>query len=169
MSKKRTWLVLVLILLVISLPVYSEGYESVNVFKLVAKFILLLVIFIAMIFVTLYGTKLVAKNAGGMIKSKYIQLLDAINIPGGSKVVITLINNKVYILSIDSNGTNLIDIIDEKEFLIIEDDLDSYPGKDLIKNKISDSKINKNVKLFYENHINKRIKNKEEKNDEKED
>ena len=156
-------------MLIFSLPVYSQGVDNTSVFKIVGQLIFLLVIFIAMIFVTLYGTKLVAKNAGGMIKSKYIQLLDAINVPGGSKIVITKINNKIYILTIDSNGSNLIDTIEEDNFTIIEDDFDNYLGKNMFINKLRESKINKNIKMFYDNHVRKRIKNKEDKNDEKED
>ena len=169
MSKRKVLIVLILIITIISLPVYSQGYGNANLFKLVGQLIFFLVIFIAMIFITLYGTKLVAKNAGGMVRSKYIQLLDAINIPGGSKIVITRINNKIYILSTDSNGSNVIDIIDEEDFPIIEEDFNNYLDKHLIKNKFNENKISKDIKSFYVKHINKRIKNKEDKNDEKED
>lgn len=165
MFKKKVLFILILIIILASLPVYSQGFGNINVFKLVGQLILMLVIFIAMIFITLYGTKLVAKNAGGMVKSKYIQLLDAINLPGGSKIVIAKINDKIYILSIDSNGSNIIDIIEEEKFPLIEDNFD----KDSIMNKYNHSKVNKNIKLFYENQISKRIRNKEDKNHEKED
>ena len=169
MFKKRVLIVFNLILILFTSPVYSQGYENTSVFKLVGQLIFFIVIFIAMIFITLYGTRLVGKNAGGIVKSKYIQLLDAINVPGGSKIVITKINSKIYILSIDSNGSNVIDVIEEENFPIIEDDFVDYFDKNVIKNKLNDSKINKSIKLFYDNHINKRIKNKEDKNDEKED
>lgn len=168
MIKKRSVLILVIILL-FSLPVYSQGYGNTNIFKSVGKLILLLVIFIAMIFLTLYGTKLVAKNAGGMVKSKYIQLIDAINITSGSKIIIAKINNKIYIITTSNNGSNVIDIIKEEEFPIKEENFDNYLDKYLIKKKFNNSKINKRMKLFYNKHINKRIKNEEDKKDEKED
>ena len=169
MYKKKVLLILILIIILSSFPVYSQGFGNISVLKLVGQLIFMVVVFIAMIFVTLYGTKLVAKNAGGMVKSKYIQLLDAINIPGGSKIVIAKINDKVYILSIDNNGSSVIDIIEEENFPISEDDFDNYFDKDTIMNKFSHSKINKNIKNFYEKGISKRIRNKEDKNHEKED
>ena len=169
MIKKRLVLALLVIIMLSSFPVYSQGYENTNVFKLVGQGIFYLVIFIAMIFLTLYGTKLVAKNASGMAKSKYIQLIDAINITSGSKIIIAKINNKIYILTTSNNGSNIIDIIEEEDFPIIEENLDSYLDKNLIISKISNSKLNKNIKHFYDNNISKRIKNKEDKKDEKED
>lgn len=169
MVKKRAVLVLLVIIMLSSFPVHSQGYENTNVFKLVGQGIFYLVIFIAMIFLTLYGTKLVAKNAGGMAKSKYIQLIDAINITSGSKIIIAKINNKIYILTTSNNGSDIIDIIEEEDFPIIEENFDNYLDKNLIVNKLSNSKLNKSIKLFYDKHINKRIKNKEDKKDEKED
>ncbi len=169
MIKKKVVLVLFVIMILFSLPVYSQGYENTNIFKVFGQLIFLLVVFIAMIFLTLYGTKLVAKNAGSMAKSKYIQLLDAINIPGGSKIIIAKINNKIYIITTSNTGSTIIDIIEEDEFEIIEDNFDNYLDQGLIMNKIRNNKLNKNSKLFYDKYIKHRIKSKEDKNDEKKD
>ena len=166
MSKKRLILVVFVIAILSSLPVYSQGYESINVFKSMGKLIFLIIIFIAMIFLTFYGTKLIAKNAGGMAKSKYIQLIDAINVTSGSKIVIAKINGKFYVLSVNNNGSKLIDTIDEDDFPLVEDNFDGFMDTDFIKNKLTNSKINKNTKLFYKKHINKITKNKEDIDDE---
>ena len=169
MQKKKILFILILVISLSSYPAYSQGFGNTSVFKLLGQLIFMLVIFIAMIFITLYGTKLIAKNAGGMIKSKYIHILDAINIPGGSKIIITKINDKVYILSIDNNGSNVIDIIEEEKFPIIEDDFDNYFHQNTIIDKLSHSKINKKIKIFYKEQISKRIKNKDDKNHEEKD
>lgn len=158
MIKKRAVIVLLVIIILSSLPVYSQGYENTSIFKIVGQLILLLVIFIAMIFLTLYGTKLIAKNSSSMAKSKYIQLMDAINIPGGSKIIIAKINHKIYILTTNNSVTNIIDIIEEEEFPIIEENFESFLDKDVIKSKLSNNKFNKNIKLFYNKYINKIIK-----------
>ena len=167
MIKKRAVLVLLVIIILSSFPVYSQGYENTSIFKIVGQLIFLLVVFIAMIFLTFYGTKLVAKNSSSMAKSKYIQLIDAINIPGGSKIIIAKINDKIYILATNNSATNIIDIIEEEEFPITEEGFENFLDKDLIKNKFSNSKFNKNTKLFYSKYISKTIKNKEDINDEK--
>lgn len=135
--------------------------------KLVLQLILYLLIFIAVIIATFYGTKLIAKNAKGMSGNKYIKVLDVANIPGGSKIIIAEINDKIYILSASNNGINLIDIIEGEDFPIIEEDFDTYLDKYLIQNKFNYDKINKKVKSFF--NKSKRIEDKEDKKDEKQD
>lgn len=161
MGTKKKLLVLPIILTLFSSPVYSQGYENINRMKLGFQLIFYLVIFIAVIFATLYGTKLIAKNAKGMANSKYIQLLDVINIPGGSKIIIAKINDKIYLLSTTNNGVNIMDIIEEKDFPMVEENFDTYLDRYLIKNKLNYSKINGNLKSFFNKF--KRIKDKEDK------
>lgn len=154
MSRNRALLVLLIILTLFSSPVYSQGYENPSMIKLTFRLIVNLVIFIAVILLALYGTKLVAKNSKGIGNSKYIQLLDAINIPGGSKIIIAKINNQVYILSSGNNGTNLIDKIQEEDFPMDEEDYDTYIDKYLANNKLNFKNINQGIKSFFNEHMN---------------
>jgi flagellar biogenesis protein FliO len=126
-----------------------------------------MIIFIAIIFFSLYGTKLVAKNFKGMTNSKYIEILDAINIPGGSKIVIAKVNNKIYVLATGNNGTNILDIIDENEFPIIEENFDGYLNRYLTKDNLNYNKISENIKLNLDKFTKKKDKegNKNEKQD----
>lgn len=165
MSMKKVAIILLIILTLFSLPIYSEGYENTSIIKLVLQLVFYLIVFIAVIFIALYGTKLVAKNTKGMSSSKYINLLDAINIPGGSKIIIAEINEMIYILSTNNNGVSVIDIIEGKDFSIIEENFDTYLDKYLTKNKLDYQKLNEGFKSFITR--SKRIQAKEDRNDEK--
>lgn len=167
MSRKKVLLVLLIILTLFSSPIYSQGYENTSIIKLIFQLIFYLVIFIAVIFLTLYGTKFIAKNSKGIAGGKYVKLLDATNIPGGSKIIITEINKTIYILSVSNNETTVIDKIDSKDFPLIEESFDTYLDKYLINDKFNYEKLNKKVKAFLNKF--KRIKSKEEKKDEKQD
>ncbi|WMM26610.1 hypothetical protein RBU61_08015 [Tissierella sp. MB52-C2] len=126
-----------------SYPVYGSGYEDVSLAKTILQLIFYIIIFALVIFFSLYGTKLIAKNFKSVGTSKYISIIDMINIPGGSKIIITKINNKVYIMSITNSATTVIDIIDEENFSIRDEEFDNYLSKYLKQS--NESKINKTV------------------------
>lgn len=132
-------------------PVYASGFEDVSLFKTIAQLIFYLVIFIGVIFITLYGTKFIAKNYKGFSGSKYMKIIDSLNIQNGIKLVIVSINKKIYILSVSSTSTNLIDTIDPED--IEEDIFDNYLKKHMDKTDMEESNIN-----LYVNKIKKRIK-----------
>lgn len=141
-----------------SFPVYAGGYGGVNVAKVTFQLIMYIIIFIAVIFMSLYGTKLVARNFKDMSNSKYVKVLDAMNIPGGSKIVITKVSNRIYILAIGNSGTNILDIIDEDEFPIIEDNFDNYLSKYLSKKNLNYNKMNGKIKVIFDKFNKKKDK-----------
>lgn len=104
--------------------VFASAYEDIGLFQIVLKSIFYLGILIAVIFASLYGSRLIAKNYRSYASSRYIDLLDSINIPGGNKIIIIRISKKIYILSLSSNGSNLIDTVEEEEFF--SEDFDDY-------------------------------------------
>lgn len=165
MSRKVRLIFLIMILVVVGSPVYAQAYGDASIIKIIFELIMYIIIFIIVIFMSLYGTKLVAKNFKGITNSKYIKILDAMNIPGGSKIVITKVNNKVYILSTSNNGTNILDIIDEDNFPIIEEDFDTYLSKYMDKNNLENNKIIGKIRLFFGKISRK--KDKEDKKNEK--
>ncbi len=157
MNKKRVLLILITILILISTPIYSQGYENISKVKLFFQLVFYLIIFIAVIFITLYGTKFIAQNTKEISSSKYTSLLDVTNIPGGSKIIIAEINNMIYILSTNNSGTHLIDKIEKKDFVFKEEDVDTYLDKYLIENKLDYENIKVKIKTFI-----KKMKNKED-------
>ncbi len=164
MNKRINLLFVFVFLILNGLPVYAAGYEEISPIKIVFQLIFYIVIFILVIFFTLYGTRLIAKNFKGIASSKYISLLDVMNIPGGTKIVITKINSKIYILATTNNNTNVVDIIDEENFPTYDENFDTYLSKYVNKNHY-DHKINKKLENLF-NRINIK-KDKEGRNDEK--
>lgn len=164
MSKRVNLLFIFVFLALNGLPVYAVAYEEISPIKIIFQLIFYIVIFILVVFFTLYGTRLIAKNFKGIASSKYISLLDAMNIPGGTKIIITKINSKIYILATTNNNTNVVDIIDEEDFPTYDEKFDTYLSKYANKNHY-EYKINRKLENLF-NRINIK-KDKEGRNDEK--
>lgn len=163
MKNRINALIFFTILVLINLPVYAEGYEDISLVKIILQLIFYIIIFGLVVFLSLYGTKLIAKNFRGIRSSKYIELLDLMNIPGGGKIVITKINKKVYILLTTNTSSNIIDIVDEVDFCYENESFDNYLNKYLNKSIINDKTENNFIKFF------NKLKDKEGRNDEKKD
>ena len=151
MLKKAGQVLLAWIIIFVGKPIYAKAYGEVSQMRIFFELIIYLVIFAIVIFVSLYGTRLVAKNFKGITGSKYMNILDAINIPGGSKIVITKINAKIYILAINNNTTNILDIIDEVDFPIIDEEEQSdYLSRYFDKDRLYYDKIGKSIKSKFD-------------------
>lgn len=144
---KKSFIRYLLFIMIIAFhqTIYATGYEEINFFQIILKLLLYIGIFIVVIFITIYGTKLIAKGYKSHANSKYINLLDTLSIPGGTKIVIVKISKKIYMLSISSNSTEVIDIINEDEFL--DEDFSSYLDKYTNKNN---NKINLGISKIIE-------------------
>ena len=163
MNKKVILLFLITSIFFYGFPVYAKGFEETSLTKIILQLIFYIIVFVLVIFFSLYGTKLIAKNFKGVTSSKYVNLLDVMNIPGGAKIVLTKINNKIYILSITNNNSNVIDVIEADDFPIYDENFDNYLSKYLNRN-LNKHKINKKLgNLFDKFNIKK---DKEGKNDE---
>ena len=108
---------------------FATGLEKVSLAKVIIQLIFYLVIFAGVIFLTIYGTRLIASNYKGIVSSKYMNILDTLSLPGGIKLVITTVGNKVYILSVSNTGTTVVDIIDDNEFPFEEEAFENYFNK----------------------------------------
>lgn len=149
MNKRVITLFIFVLVNLYGLPVYAVGYEETSLARIIFQLIFYIIIFVLVIFFSLYGTKLIAKNFKGITSSKYVKLLDVMNIPGGNKIVITKINNKIYILSTNNNNTNIIDILDEDSFPLYDENFDNYLSKYFNKNH-NDLKLNKKLENLFD-------------------
>jgi len=129
MKSKFKLLFCIIVLYLIGSPTFSTGFDEVNVFKSILQLILYLGIFLAVIIFSILGTRFIAKNYKRVVSSKYIDLLDVLNLPGGSRIAIVKIDKKIYILSINNNSTTIIDKIDKDEFNLFEVNFDNYLEK----------------------------------------
>lgn len=142
-----------------SLPAHGIGYEDTSLPKVIFRLIVYLFISILVIAVTIYGTRLISKGFKGFASSKYIDILDAINIPGGAKLIITKINKKIYIIGVNNTSFNLIDIIEEDDFIEANESFDNYLSKYL-------NKENKYINTIGSLFSYKKKKDREDDNDE---
>lgn len=147
-----------------SLPAYGSGYEDISLAKIVFQLIFYLIVFVLVIFLSLYGTKLIAKNYKGFNGSKYTTLIDVMNIQNGYKIQIVKINKKIYILLTSNGNSNVIDIIEEDDFSLELENFDNYLFKHLSKNNTKNGLQGKIKDLLNKSYTNK---DKEDMNDEK--
>lgn len=130
------------IILFIHSPVLSSGLEDISLFKIILQLIFYIAIFIAVIFLSIYGTRFIANNYRKTISSKYTELLDVLNVPGGSKIVIIKVSNKIYLLSHSNNGgVTVIDAMDEDEFFNTENSFENHLNRYGYTNR-DDSNLN---------------------------
>lgn len=149
-------------ILIFSSPVYGTGFEEVNIFKTILQLMFYLGVFIAVIILSIYGTRFIARNYRKAVSSKYVELLDVINIAGGSKILILKINEQIYVLYTSNNNATVIDKFSKDDFPIKEDNFDNYLERYFDKFNIN----LKTSKLLNKLNLKKDL-DKEDKNDEK--
>lgn len=156
-------LIIFYILGLFSKPVYSTGFEGVTLGKTILEGLFYLAIFALAIFLSLYGTRLIGKSFKLMQSSKYMSLIDSINIPGGGKMFLVEINNDIYILGSGNNNISLIDKIDKDIFYAEDQNFEKHLSRHIAKNSNS-WKFNNIINLFKKPEISK---DKEDEKDEK--
>ncbi len=156
--KRKAFLLICLIILASNNLSFAAGLEKISLLKTIFQLVFYILMFALVIFVTIFGTKLIARNYKINLASKNMDIIDTLNIPGGIKLIIVKIMNKVYILSLSATNTTVIDILSKEEFDKFSDSFDALMEKH--NNRIgkiqSDGKFNEIISSI----INK--KNKEE-------
>ena len=141
---------LAMILFIGNISYATEGTDF-NMGKAILKLFFSTIIFIIVIIITIYGTRFIAKKSNKFINSKYMRIIDILNLSNNVKIIMVNINKKIYILAINNNTIEVIDKILEEEFEFkkswdFEKDLDKYKNRYVYENdNISrfQSKINK--------------------------
>src|SRR5690606_39903239 len=115
-NKKCVKLILTSILIIILLmcnKVYAvnAGYE---LGKAIFKLFSYTGIFILVIVIAIYVTRFIAKNSKKFINSKYMKIIDILNIDINTKIAMIEINKKIYVFAINNNNVEMIDKLDRK-------------------------------------------------------
>lgn len=155
------------------LAVVNDGGSS-QYARVFLKTIAYVLIFIFVIFVALYGTKFLAKRSKTFFKSKYIEIIDSINLGSNGRIIIVKVNNYIYILSISNNDTNVIDKFEVESFYSSYRDtreFDDYLNEHLnshIKTNINIDRFESKIKKVFNKFksINIKTDKDEEKNEE---
>lgn len=122
----------ILISLNLLLPkiVYASNMEvdSGNMLLGLVKFIVYIFLFILVIFLSLYGTKYIAKNFNRLASSKYIENIDAISLSNNTQVNLIKVDKYIYIVLSGEGKGVVIDKILEEDFNYREFNIDRDEG-----------------------------------------
>lgn len=169
---KRIIIYIIFILLVIpSFAIASSDIQNgSNLALMVFKSVIYVVIFIVVIFLAIYGTKFIARKSQSLLKSKYIHIIDSVNVGQNTKIIIAKISNYIYIISISNNQTFLIDKMKMDEFFenIKNDDFEKYLNEYMLNNRYEENN-SLNIKLKAKEILDKIKLTKKGKEDEKDE
>lgn len=120
--------------------------ESTSLGKMIFTLMFYILIFVAVILLSLYGTKLIAKNYKGMGYSKYMRVKDMINLPNNVKLSLVELNNKIYVILTSNNSNSVVDIVDSNDFPNDPEEFNKYLDKYIDISKLGQKlrNINKN-------------------------
>ncbi|MCF6463326.1 flagellar biosynthetic protein FliO [Clostridium sp. Cult1] len=152
--RKIIFYTLILILLICS-PSFAAGADDYSLGKTLFKLVFYIFITILVLIITIYGTRFIAKNSKRFVSSKYIQILDILNLGTNFKIVIVDINKIIYILAITNNNVEVLNKVSREEFnkgLDFEDQLHKYRSS-YFKNFDYFNIINSNIKKMFEKPI----------------
>ncbi|MCR2042759.1 flagellar biosynthetic protein FliO [Anaerosalibacter massiliensis] len=138
--------------------------------NLLLKIIMYVILLILVLFITFYGTKFLAKRSKTFFNSKYMEVVDSINLGSNNRIVIININNYIYIISMNNNGTALIDKMEIESFYSSSresKDFSKYLEENIERKEIANSFENELKKMLNRfKFINRKIDGNEDENEE---
>ncbi|NLV77567.1 MAG: FliO/MopB family protein [Tissierellia bacterium] len=164
----KIFIIISIIMLLVCNIVYAEDVDY-NIGKSIFKMLFSTIAFILVIILAIYGTRFIAKNSKKFVNSKYMRIVDILNLDVNTKIAMVEINNYLYVFAINNNTIIMIDKF-PKENLIIKADgdfdeqLKKYKQKYAYDNEFLDKLKQKFSKPFKK--VNNSI-DKEDRNDEK--
>lgn len=122
--------------------VYAIEESNFSMGKVVFKFIFYIFVIFGVIILTIYGTKFIAKNSKRFVNSRYIKILDRINLDANTKILVLEIDDFIYILAITNNYIETIDKVSKEDFRF-KDDMDFEKQLEWHKNKYTNKDSSK--------------------------
>ncbi|WP_236915629.1 flagellar biosynthetic protein FliO [Clostridium sp. Cult2] len=116
--------------------------------KALLKFVFYIIIIFIVLIIAIYGTRFIAKSSKRFISSKYIRIIDSLNLGVNFKILMIEINNKIYILAVTNNNIEVIDRISKDDFdknLNFQEHLNKYSNSYFKDNEFL-NKIQWNIK-----------------------
>lgn len=113
-------------------------------YKQILSLILLLAATIIVIIFAYYSTIIIGKKTNRLLDNKYTQVLERTMIGVNTNITILKINQKIYIVAMQGKTIQLLDIIEERDWLVVND-----------KNKIKLNKQKRSNNLSVNSLLNK--------------
>lgn len=146
--------------------VYAAQSE-ISLGSIIFKMIAYIGIIILIILLAKYVTKIFANSSRKYIKSKYIKIIDVLNLGTNTKLIMVEVNENVYFLVMTNSSIEIIDKFSMEEINIEEDfeeHLDKFKGNfDINKNHLNN--ISNNIQKII-NGMNRSKEKEEEYNEE---
>jgi flagellar biogenesis protein FliO len=138
-KSKMFFLTLSMVLLMSSTG-YATDEMGFSIGRALLKLLFYTLVLAFVLFITIYGTKFIAKNTRRFINSKYMKIIDILNLGNNAKIIIMEINHIIYIVAIANNTIEIVDKLPREEFdfhkdIDFEEQLDRYKNKDILDNK----------------------------------
>ncbi|NLW22294.1 MAG: hypothetical protein GXY88_03410 [Tissierellia bacterium] len=166
---KGNWKILLLILLIMFTSNISiaVGQGDYSIGKALVKSIFYLFITAIVLIITVYGTRFIAKNSRKLACSKYMRIIDSLNLGVNLRIIMVEVGEMVYVLAVSNNSIDLIDKLPKKVFSkesSFEDQLYRYKYE-FNKKQILANKWISNISKTFKRH--NKIYDKEDEGDEK--
>jgi len=159
--KKKFWSISFVVCFIPDLIYAVNNTESKTGYaEMLLKTVSYILAIVFIILLAFYGTKFVAKKSQKMLKSKYVQIIDSVNLGVNNRIILAKVSNFIYVIAINNNQTTLIDKIYVEEFLKNQnkDTFDKYLNDYMTKNskEINNYDLQKKIKEFFKkvNHTN---------------
>lgn len=146
---KRTLIITIIMILLLNNIVYATEMDY-SIRGAFFKLVLYMVIVVFVIGLTVFGTRFLAKHSQKFINSKYMKIVDMLNIGANNKVLMLEIEDYIYVIVMTNNSSELIDKI-KKDELIKDGDFEDKLNKYTLNFKNLDSikkLLGKNYKLY---------------------
>lgn len=137
-----------ILLLSINTISYAAEIENYSLGKAMFKLVFYIIITFIVLIIAVYGTRFIARNSKRFVSSKYIRIIDSLNLGANFKILIVEINGNVYILAITNNNVEIMDKVSKEDFdknTSFEDQLHKY-SSNYFKDYNYFNKIRKNIK-----------------------
>lgn len=150
-NAKIVLIYLITMFLLVNNIAYASGMDY-SLGEAFLKFILYMLIVVFVIGLTVFGTKFLAKHSQKLINSRYMKIVDMLNIGANNKILMIEISDYIYVIAMTGNSSELIDKI-KKDELINDGDFEDKLNKYTLSFKKLDSikkLLGKNYKLHDE-------------------
>ena len=166
-KNKRVLLQILLMLFLLDTNVAYAAQQDISLGSVVLKMIIYIAVIAFVLILTIYGTRFIAKNSQKFINSKYIKIVDILNLNANVKLLLIDVNENIYLLAISSNSIEFINKFEKNEIRLGEnfDEHLSRFNRNYNANQKNFSKMSIDIQKLF-NAVN-RLKDKEEEEHEK--
>lgn len=127
----------------------SFAAEGSSVFGTVLlNLILYIGVITLVLLMTIFGTRYVAKNTKRFVSSKYMKIVDVLNLGTNLKIIMLQVKDYIYVIVVSNNSIEVVDKL-PKDSIVHVEDFEEYLNRYAFssKNKYLDN-IYKNITRF---------------------